>query len=336
MSAPDVEAGGAPAPAARGRRASVRARRAARLATVLCGALLVAGLSLPVMELRTALRDRSYSVVTGIVDLASGGNVLLAGVVFLFSVVFPIAKLVALLAVSELRLPRGRRARVLRTLAVLGRWSMLDVFVIVVLVGAVRLGWLSSGRPRAGIYVFGAAILLSMLATVVLERLSGAKPPAAPAPARRSWPDRLRTLAAVALFALGLALPLLDVEKWYWWDNRLNVPQAVLRLAREGAPVLAATVALFVIALPALRLCGMVWWHWGAPPARARRAIVVLDKWAMLDVFGLALLIVLVKIGDLAAVTTRVGLWLLLAAILLSLVDSLRLQRGVRRGMTRT
>jgi hypothetical protein len=38
-----------------------------------------------------------------------------------------------------------------------------------------------------------------------------------------------------------------------------------------------------------------------------------------------------VEIGDLAAVTTRVRLWLLLAAILLSLVDSLRLQRDARR-----
>lgn len=331
MRAPDAADGDArPAPP-RGRRAPLRARRAARLLAALCALLLMAGLSLPVMELETAFDLQVYSVLTGIADLASGGNVLLAGIVFLFSVVFPIAKLATLLAVGELHLPRGERARVLRVLAVLGRWSMLDVFVIVVLVGAVQLGWLSSGRPRAGIYVFGAAILLSMLAAEALERLSGTPPRAAPPASSRSWLVRLRALAAAVLFALGLALPILDVQKWYWWDNRLNVPQAVARLAQEGAPGLALLVGLFVIALPGARLTGLLWWHWGRPQPRARRAIAALDRWAMLDVFGLALLIVLAKIGDLASVTTRAGLWLLLAAIVLSAVDSLRLQRDARR-----
>lgn len=311
-------------------RAPRRARIAARVLTALCGALLVAGLSVPVMEVSTALSTRTYSVVAGIVDLASDGNVLLAAIVFLFSVLFPIAKLVTLLAVNELALPHSRRAHVLRTLEHLGRWSMLDVFVIVVLVGAVQLGWLSSGSPRSGIYVFAAAILLSMLSTALLERLSGAPPRPAPPPSARAWLDRLRALGAAALFAAALTLPVLDVEKWFWWDNRLTVPQAIARMAEEGAPLFALAVALFVVVLPALRLLGAVWWHWGAPPTGARRALAALDAWAMLDVFGLALMIVLAKIGELASVETRVGLWLLLAAIALGVVDSLRLQRARR------
>jgi uncharacterized paraquat-inducible protein A len=79
--------------------------------------------------------------------------------------------------------------------------------------------------------------------------------------------------------------------------------------------------------LPALRLIGLCWLQWGRPSPGAARAVLLVDKWAMLDVFGLALLVVVAKVGAVASVETRAGFWVLLAAAALSLRDSWALRR---------
>jgi len=94
-----------------------------------------------------------------------------------------------------------------------------------------------------------------------------------------------------------------------------------------GEELLALTVLTFVVALPALRFACLAWLYWGTASPRAARAVARLDRWAMLDVFGLALLIVIVKIGDIATVEPRAGFWFLLAAVSLSVLDSWRMQR---------
>jgi paraquat-inducible protein A len=289
---------------------------------------MILGLFLPVLELRRGLSDQRYSVLTGIVDLAKGGNLLLALIVFAFSVVFPIAKLASLCVALFGELARERRQEVLRRLELLGRWSMLDVFVIAVLVGSVQLGVLSEGRALPGIYVFGAAILLSMVSTVAVHNLSARsmeEPGDLGAVRQRS--DRWRSAAAAALFLVGLCLPLMQVEKWVFWDNQYSVLAATWKMASSGQVPLAATVLVFVVLLPALRLIGLCWLQWGHPSPGTARAVLLVDRWAMLDVFGLALLIVAVKIGDIAAVEARPGLWVLLAAVCLSAYDSWKLQR---------
>jgi len=294
---------------------------------------LALGLSMPVVHLRRGLSGTDYSVVGGIVNLAEGGNILLALIVGAFSVVFPIGKLGTLVALLLGRSTDERRARVLRTLTLLGRWSMLDVFVIAILVGAVQLGVLSEGSPRPGLYVFGGAILLSMLATMTLDL--GVGRPASDGEVadfveRARGVRWLSALAAVG-FVLGLSLPLMSVEKWYFWDHEYSVLAGLWKLAADGEPLLAGGVLLFVGALPMARFAGLGWLQWGRPSPAAARAVLAVEKWAMLDVFGLALLIVIVKIGDLASVHARPGFWVLLGAVSLSAWGSWRMQGGARR-----
>ena len=136
---------------------------------------------------------------------------------------------------------------------------------------------------------------------------------------------------ACMLFVTGLWLPLMKVEKWHFWDNQYSVLVGAWRLALEGEGLLATMVLLFVVALPAARFVGLAWLGWGPSSERVARVVLLLDKWAMLDVFGLALLIVIVKIADIASVEPMPGFWVLLVATLLSLVDTWRLQRGTHR-----
>lgn len=306
-----------------------RVRYAALATLVVASVLLGIGLFSPIVYLRRGITSESYSVLTGITDLASGGNLLLAVIIAAFSVAFPIVKLAWLARILFRPATAAQREQSLRVLAALGRWSMLDVFVIAILVGSVRLGVLSEGEPRPGLYVFGAAILLSMIAAVILER--SACPPLSDAEvddfAARVRPNRALTALSAALFVLGLSLPLMQIEKWLFWENEYSLLGGAWHLAQDGGEVLACALLIFVVLLPLTGFAGRGWVQWGSPSRNTVRRQLVLEKWSMLDVFGLALLIVTVKITDIAAVQPRPGFWVLLVAVALSIYDRWRSRR---------
>jgi len=139
-------------------------------------ALLVIGLSLPLIYVQQQVLWKrwksSYSVFTGIVSLWHQGEYLLASVLFFFSFVFPLAKLGALAVIWWVKLAEARRSLLLHWLGILGKWSMLDVFAVAILIVLVKLGPLANAEPRAGVYFFAASIISSMLTTTSVDRLA--------------------------------------------------------------------------------------------------------------------------------------------------------------------
>jgi paraquat-inducible protein A len=135
-------------------------------------ALLVRGLSLPLMYSQKLFWENTYSVWTGVVELWNQHELALAGILFFFSIVFPFAKLVGLTVIWFLKLPTDQLSRLLHWLGILGKWSMLDVFVVAILIVLVKLGPLVKVEPRIGIYVFSAAIAASMLTTMYIDALA--------------------------------------------------------------------------------------------------------------------------------------------------------------------
>ena len=116
----------------------------------------------------------TYSVVSGAIELLNGGNVVLFILLFGFSVVFPVCKMVFLFriwnaAFSDIdKVKRG-----VHIVSILGKWSMLDVFAVAVLLMSVKLGALASVQIHFGLYVFAASILLTMLVTAKVEQIAG-------------------------------------------------------------------------------------------------------------------------------------------------------------------
>ncbi len=136
-------------------------------------ALLAAGLSLPLMDVqRMVFWKNEYSVFTGVVSLARQHEWLLAGVLFFFCLVFPIVKLLLLVVIWAIRLAEEDRQRVLHWLNVLGKWSMLDVFGVAILIVLVKLGPLAQVEPKIGVYFFAGAIAASMLVTMYVSHLA--------------------------------------------------------------------------------------------------------------------------------------------------------------------
>ncbi|MBI4342600.1 MAG: paraquat-inducible protein A [Candidatus Omnitrophica bacterium] len=140
-------------------------------AIVFSAALLLTGLSLPMMHARQMFWKSHYSVWQGVVELWKQNELALATVLFFFSIVFPLVKLLGLAIIWFWRLRESERARLLHWLEALGKWSMLDVFVVAILIVLVKLGPLAKVEPRVGVYVFAAAILSSMLTTMYVDRL---------------------------------------------------------------------------------------------------------------------------------------------------------------------
>ena len=134
--------------------------------------LLFMGLRLPVLTVQQMWMKNTFSVLTGIQNLYQEKQVFLACVVFFFSIIFPIVKLTALFVIWFIQMPDEKRQRILRWLAALGKWSMLDVFVVAVIIVTVKLGVLAKATPERGIYYFGMSILLAMVATALEERLA--------------------------------------------------------------------------------------------------------------------------------------------------------------------
>ncbi len=133
--------------------------------------MMVPAYALPVMHLGIAGQTTSdTTILSGILQLWREGLGGLAAIVFTASFLVPVLKLAGLacLLAAAWRKPGTHShllTRVYGAVDFIGRWSMLDVFLVAFLSGAVRFGKLASVQPRPGILAFGAVVVLTMLAT---------------------------------------------------------------------------------------------------------------------------------------------------------------------------
>ncbi len=113
---------------------------------------------------------RDDTIFSGVVLLCEKGMWGIGVIVFIASLVVPLFKLFGLarLLIAARWGAKGRERQLTRLHAVLdfiGRWSMLDVFLVAFLSGVVRYDAFASVTPRPGIVAFAAAVVLTMLAT---------------------------------------------------------------------------------------------------------------------------------------------------------------------------
>jgi paraquat-inducible protein A len=124
---------------------------------------------LPVLSRNTLGATEDDTIIGGVVLLYNSGSWPLALIVLIASVMIPLGKLLAL-SYLLIRVQRGRvdgghdQARLFRIIELVGRWSMLDVFVAAYTVALVQLQPVMSFAPGPGIVFFGAVVVLTVLA----------------------------------------------------------------------------------------------------------------------------------------------------------------------------
>jgi paraquat-inducible protein A len=132
---------------------------------------LVLGLTLPIVRLtRFYVWTDVHSLISIVTELYNAHEFLLAIVICLFSVVFPFVKLLYLLALYSARhWNPERQGRFLRRMGWLGKWSMLDVLVLALVIFYAKSTKLADAVSMPGIYLFAAAVVLTMLAYAIVE-----------------------------------------------------------------------------------------------------------------------------------------------------------------------
>ncbi|NDP59414.1 MAG: paraquat-inducible protein A [Oxalobacteraceae bacterium] len=124
---------------------------------------------LPIMRSSSFFSVRDDTILSGVVYLWIGGSRMLALLVFVASIVIPLFKLLALVLLTlsvQLRStwqPR-QRTRMYRLVEAIGRWSMLDIYVVALLVALVQVQSFARIEAGQGAAAFGAVVVLTLLA----------------------------------------------------------------------------------------------------------------------------------------------------------------------------
>jgi paraquat-inducible protein A len=148
---------------------------------VRCAALLTAAAALylpaniyPVMTVTRFGHGEPNTIISGVQELIEAEMWPLAILVFCASLVVPLLKLVSL-AVMVFTAERGSvtrlrdRTRLYRLVDVIGRWSMIDVFMITILVGLVHMGFIANILPGPGAIAFASVVVLTMFAAACFD-----------------------------------------------------------------------------------------------------------------------------------------------------------------------
>ncbi|MDZ7784309.1 MAG: paraquat-inducible protein A [Halioglobus sp.] len=123
----------------------------------------------PIMYMDQFGSTESSTIIGGVVELIALGSIPIAVVIFAFSVIVPSAKIMVLFYLVwtvENHSPLSSRQRGLmyRIVHFIGKWSMLDVFVVAIMAALVHLGDLLVVRPGIAALSFAGVVILTMIA----------------------------------------------------------------------------------------------------------------------------------------------------------------------------
>jgi len=125
--------------------------------------------SLPIMRLERFGHLTEASIWSGTFSLLAEGQILVGIVVLACSVVIPLLKLAGLLLITTGRLSHRNRAFTYRLIEWAGRWGMLDVLLIAILVAWIKVGDLMEVHPGPAALAFTVCVCLSLVATACFD-----------------------------------------------------------------------------------------------------------------------------------------------------------------------
>jgi paraquat-inducible protein A len=129
---------------------------------------------LPIMTVTYFGSGQPDTIMSGVITLLQLGSYPVAAVIFIASILVPILKMVALLILLlsvqlKWALDDRQRTRMYRAVELVGRWSMLDMFVIALLVALVSFGSIAEIVSGPGATAFGSVVVLTMLAATTFD-----------------------------------------------------------------------------------------------------------------------------------------------------------------------
>lgn len=131
-------------------------------------------MSLPVMNVAGIGSEDGGTIISGVITFWEMGSYPVAIIIFTASVIIPVLKIAALAwlclaAAGRVGGDGHRLALTYHITEIVGRWSMIDVFVVAILVCLVRLGTLMTITPGPAALSFASVVILTMLAAMSFD-----------------------------------------------------------------------------------------------------------------------------------------------------------------------
>lgn len=128
----------------------------------------------PMLKTQVLFDVSEATIIEGAVELATHGNLGVAAIILIASVAIPIGKFISIgyLAWSVARPERLRpsqRHRLYHLVEFIGRWSMIDVFVVAILSALVQLNFAASINPGPAAITFALSVIFTMLAAISFD-----------------------------------------------------------------------------------------------------------------------------------------------------------------------
>ncbi len=139
-------------------------------AAVAAMVLLPAAVLLPILEIEQLGHHHRSSIFGGVVDLYQKGSFLVATVILLFSIVLPLLKILALIELSWLcSMQQRRRAWTYRWMEQIGKWSMMDVMLLALLVMMIKLSGVVQFHFGPALIAFVLCVSMSMISAICFD-----------------------------------------------------------------------------------------------------------------------------------------------------------------------
>lgn len=122
----------------------------------------------PMLITRTLGREDASTILGGVVELTHYGSYGIAFIVFFASIVIPVAKFAAIILLAlavrrDLRMSKTKLTHLYEVVEFIGRWSMIDIFVVAILAALVQLGFVASLAPGPAAACFALSVAFTML-----------------------------------------------------------------------------------------------------------------------------------------------------------------------------
>ena len=117
--------------------------------------------------------SRNVSTIwSGVVSLLDDGSWMIALIIFLASILIPFMKLLVLFYLSLTAKYKDHsrfKTRLYHIVEAIGRWSMLDIFLLAVLVAIIKMGPWTHVQPEIGSFLFALVVVFTMLASACFD-----------------------------------------------------------------------------------------------------------------------------------------------------------------------
>ncbi len=144
---------------------------ALQIIVILNAALFLGGIFTPMITLKKfVLFSNTFSIISGIQTLLQEGKIFLFLIITIFSLLLPATKLIVIFLVLRQK-TKEKLQRYLHLMHMYGKWSMLDVFVVGIMVVVVKIDGMIKVELHYGFYIFTSAVLLTMILTTLVSRL---------------------------------------------------------------------------------------------------------------------------------------------------------------------